>query len=205
MPWFHGPPNGDAESLADLAESVRRAQIRLRSDVDANPAHAGMATTLTMALVAWPKLHIAHVGDSRAYLWREDRLERLTRDHTVEAALEGSHPSARRVLWNVVTAEVEPKPDTRAVRLEPDDLVLLCTDGLTSHLTDEAIASRLRAEVTAERVARALVDAVLARGGRDNVTVVAARVVRRHSTPSSPALVQDANELEDTHIQEVTL
>jgi PPM family protein phosphatase len=148
---------------------------------------AGMGTTMTVAIVGGCEAHIAHAGDSRAYLFHEGALHRLTRDHTVAEALRAEgvlmdvasndrlNPM-EHVITNAVgggTAGVD--PDIVRIDLVASDYLLLCTDGLTNMVTDDQIAAILTREQDPGTASAALVDEALANGGEDNVTAVVAR------------------------------
>ena len=144
----------------------------------------GMGTTLTGARSLGRDLMIAHVGDSRAYLFRAGRLRRLTKDHTDAQLLvdAGALPASDlatspmcHLLTNVLGGSGAPvEVDVDLLRLEDGDRVLLCSDGLTDLVGDEAIASTLSATPSADDACAQLVQLALDRGGRDNVTVVVA-------------------------------
>jgi len=136
--------------------------------------------------VAIPAL-FAHVGDSRAYLWRDGALDQMTRDHSwVEEQVSLgvlSEAEARQHPWrNLVTRALagadEPRVELTPLNLEPGDRVLLCSDGLTSPLTNTVIAGILaRAPLgRPDDLCQALVDAANAAGGPDNITVIAIEV-----------------------------
>jgi serine/threonine protein phosphatase PrpC len=139
------------------------------------------ATTLTMALLVWPRAYLVHVGDSRAYVRQRGRLQRLTRDQTlgefmVDAGAWTEAQAARSSAASTLSSAVggtEIVPVVGLIDLEPGDALLLCTDGLTRHVPDERIAAVLDAEDTAESYCRQLIDDALAGGGSDNITVVA--------------------------------
>jgi protein phosphatase len=137
-----------------------------------------MATTLTMALLTGDTLEVAHVGHSRCYLHRQGRLNRVTRDHTMAELFAGQgvcSPSYVHMLYNAIGGDLPAvKPELHRMTLEPDDLILLCTDGLTRHLADEEIAALLGRGGGAATTCEALVAAANAAGGEDNVTVVLA-------------------------------
>lgn len=149
-----------------------------------DPALRGMGCTLTAARNLGRILQVAHVGDSRAYLLREGRLNRLTRDHTyvqmlVETGLmseeEAATSRARHMLVNAVGgSNEEVRVDVERVPLANRDRVLLCSDGLTDAVDDDAIRSLLADASSAEDACQALTARALERGGRDNITVVVA-------------------------------
>ncbi len=173
-----------ADPVRLLVDAVARAHRQLRRGVALDPTRAGMATTLTAALARQERVTLVHIGDSRAYLLRHDRLSRLTSDDTFVQALvdEGrlapeaakTHPY-RSVVLKSVNADEIPAPAVWSIDAAPGDRLLLCSDGL-SDLVDEArIASLVRAP-DPDDAAAALVDAALAEGGRDNVTCLVADV-----------------------------
>ena len=141
------------------------------------------ATTLTLFVAVWPRLYVLHVGDSRLYLYRDGTLERLTRDQTmaqdlVDSGVLAEEQAAHSPLAHVLTSAIggsQTSPDVSRVELRRGDVLLLCTDGLTKHVTDDGIAERLRTMASSEQVARALLDDALAGGGTDNVTVLVGR------------------------------
>jgi serine/threonine protein phosphatase PrpC len=165
-----------------LRQSVTRAhQMLVEAGTSDEAAHR--ATTLTMWAAFWPFAFVLHVGDSRLYRFRNGALERLTTDQTVAQMLvdagtlsadAAERSQLKHVLWSAVgSAEVVPEVIvTDAAR---GGVVLLCTDGLTKHVTDAEIASHMSRHTPAEKTCKALVDLALSRGGTDNVTVVMAR------------------------------
>jgi PPM family protein phosphatase len=144
------------------------------------------ATTLTLVLLVWPRAYHVQVGDSRAYVRRGERLQQLTRDQTFgefmvargawtdEQAMRA--PAAGTLTSAIGGSELEPV--VGLIDLSAGDTLLLCTDGLTKHVSDEAIESALAAGESAETTCKALVRAALAGGGTDNVTVVVVRTAR---------------------------
>jgi protein phosphatase len=142
-----------------------------------------MGTTCTAAVCSPEGLSVAQVGDSRAYLFRDRRLERLTRDQTIAARLvdEGIlEPSQvdtfpfRHVLAQALGTEGKVRPVVTDHDLRENDRVLICSDGLHGPVDEPTIAAILAAVPGAHEAARALIDAALAAGGPDNVTVVVA-------------------------------
>jgi protein phosphatase len=148
----------------------------------ASTATPRMGTTLTMALVLWPILYVAHVGDTRCYVLRSGQLKRLTTDHTVAQMVLANAVAPVRVasqlhhtLWNSLGGSAElPKPEISTLELELGDVLLLCSDGLTKHVTDEEITELLSTgEANAVRCTK-FVERANRGGGSDNVTVVVA-------------------------------
>ena len=198
MRWFafsrQAAHANDAETLScDLVSALKYCQERISNEADWNLQKQGMGTTLTVGIVDWPALHVVHVGDSRCYVYRAGSLQQVTRDHTVAQALvdagelseeEAEDSHLGNALWNVVggpTNELE--PEVYLNELSVDDTLLLCTDGLTRHVPDEAIAEVLRKNGTAEQACVELVGLANVNGGSDNITVIVARFLS--STPSN--------------------
>jgi protein phosphatase len=168
--------------MAGRFELIKQA---LEDAVRRDPTLTGMGTTMTLAVNFRADLLVAHVGDSRAYLFRKGHLERLTRDQTlVQSLLEkgaispeemASHPM-RHVLAGVLGTKGKPiDVELRFIGLEDGDQMLLCSDGLTEMVAETAIAEALVAAPTAEAACRRLVDLAIGRGGKDNVTAVVSR------------------------------
>lgn len=163
-----------------LNAAVGEAQRELLAGVRAEPDRAGMATTLTAVLTDGDGFALAHVGDSRGYVWRDGELTRVTNDHTYVALLvdDGRITEAEVVdhPWrNVVLRSVNGHPDehadVRRLDLRVGDRVLVASDGLTDLVTDDEIAVVL-GRYADDPACTALQDLALARGGRDNITVV---------------------------------
>jgi PPM family protein phosphatase len=141
-----------------------------------------MGTTLTVALVVWPVLYVAHVGDTRCYLLRAGQLSRLTTDHTLARAIEedgvgpvGPLSQLHHILWNSLGGNRQvPKPQIAKLDLELGDLLLLCSDGLTKHVGDAELAALLSTSESSASCCAKLVERAIAAGGSDNVTVVIA-------------------------------
>jgi protein phosphatase len=168
----------------DVAGAVRRANARIFERSLTDPAVAGMGTTATVAVVDEPagSLTLAHVGDSRAYHYRDGELKQLTTDHSLVAELVRSgrlteaeaavHPH-RSVITRALGTEADVEVDTRTLDLAAGDLMLLCSDGLSAMIRDDQIALILEESDRDPYVAaEALVRAANAAGGEDNVTVV---------------------------------
>ncbi len=185
--WFREHPSAAAEFVEDLVTSANR---RIHDLMEEKFYLKGMGTTfvaLAITPTSTPVAHTAHLGDSRAYLYREGRLTQLTRDHTlvekwvqrgqIDAATALTHPE-RHVLTKGLGMDVEMKPELTETPVTPHDLIMLCSDGLNKMLEDAAIASVLsRANGDPHRACHDLIEQSLSRGGEDNVTVI---VVARH-------------------------
>jgi protein phosphatase len=157
----------------------------------------GMGTTLTVAHSIGIDLFVIHIGDSRAYLYRDDKLIQLTRDHTVAQAMADAgyiapedvrHHQKRNVLTNFLGGHHgKVKADIRWLRLRNADRLLLCSDGLTDMVDDASISKIMRAHDQPRDAAQKLLDEALDRGGRDNVTVIVARYQVPSIIPSAEA------------------
>jgi serine/threonine protein phosphatase PrpC len=175
----------DADALRErLRYAMNQASIAIRRESEGRPETRGMGTTLVVLVIDNDQAHLAHVGDSRAYLWRQGRIVRLTRDHTVvQQEIDAGRltPELARLVphKHILTQSVgyhgPVEPDTTTRWLEPGDVFLLCSDGMCDPLDDDAIA-RVCASTPLDGLADALVEAALAAGGEDNVTVVAVGV-----------------------------
>lgn len=183
-----GAYNGYAADHAkDFPEHLTSGVLRAHDhivDTFRLKGRGGPATTLTLAMVVWPFAYLVHVGDSRAYLLRGQALRRLTRDQTMgEALVSHGMPKEQALqagLFNMLASAIGAEDMTPAVdvaRLERGDTLLLCTDGLTKHVSDARIADVLEGTLDAESSCRALIDLALSAGGSDNVTAVVARVI----------------------------
>ncbi len=168
-----------------LDDAVRAARREVARGVEEDPGRTGMASTLTALVTDGRSVGLAHVGDSRGYLFREGELTRLTRDDTfvqelldtgqIEPGELGAHPW-RNVVTNTISAGPGLPADIRRLDLTPGDRLLLATDGLTD-LVDDARIAAILAGSDDEAATRGLVEAALAAGGRDNVTCVVATLV----------------------------
>jgi PPM family protein phosphatase len=174
----------DAALFTLLSDALLAAHESITEKADADPELWGMGTTLVEMVIRRGKAFICHVGDSRAYLFR-DRLKQITRDHTVGhylleqgAPREQIHPRQYHILTQSVGAGERPAPDRNSVTLEQGDLLLLCSDGLTDMLNDadiEHILGRGRTDPT--MLVESLVNEANSRGGMDNISVVLAEQV----------------------------
>lgn len=166
-----------------LKRAVLQANEAILNEADAHPEERGMGTTCTAALVSPDRLAIAQVGDSRAYLLRDGRLRPLTRDQTLVADLLASGALKedqvqqfpfRHVLAQALGTKPHVDPVITDVEVREGDRVLLCSDGLHGAVPDTTIAAILSNTRHVDEASQALIEAALAAGGPDNVTVVVA-------------------------------
>lgn len=171
--------NRAIDNLRESVMSAHKALVEIGNDGGVRPA-----TTLTLFAAFWPRAFVLHVGDSRLYRLRDGELQRFTSDQTYEqlmlasGAIKPGSAEARRlknVLWSALGNE-EIAVEVTPMDLKRGEITLLCTDGLTKHVSDDEIKEHLLTLTSSEETCRRLVDLALARGGSDNVTVVIGRV-----------------------------
>ena len=184
--WIMKIDDGMAERILDrMKDRFAKLTDVLSKLAQDDPRLAGMGTTMTFALSLGEDLIIAHLGDSRAYLYRQGTLHRRTHDQTVVQSLVDSgalpaeaakkHPM-RHMLTGAITTKTGKAPvELHHIPLEDGDQVLLCSDGLTDMVSDESIAEILSHPGSADSICHALVEKALDAGGKDNVTVVLGR------------------------------
>jgi protein phosphatase len=182
--FTHIQANDEQSLLRDFQDGLRQADARLFQEAAEHPEWAGMGTTLTLAFISGWKLFVVHVGDSRCYLLRGGRLHQLTEDHTLAKELvrqgvirpeEVKHHHFRHVITNALgggKAGVE--VDLHRDDLAPGDVLLLCTDGLTDMLSDDAVRTVLTRTSDPAAACERLVADANAAGGKDNVTAIVA-------------------------------
>jgi protein phosphatase len=176
----------EAELLAALRGAALEAHSAVRKGaaerLAAEPLKRGMATTLTLATIVYPWMYVVQVGDSRCYYYWDGELRQVTRDQTVAQDLvdKGVLPRERadtspfkHVLASAIGGQ-EASPVVSRIDISPRGcVVLLCSDGLTKHVSDAEIAAQIGRMSSAEQVCRSLLDLALERGGSDNITVLA--------------------------------
>ncbi len=177
------PEEGTAEDR--LAAVVRRANEAIFRMSREDDSRAGMGTTLTAVHVGEQDVAIAHVGDSRAYRFRDGELSRLTEDHSLVeemrrrgqlTAEEADEHPQRSIITRALGPEPDVLVDTRSWPARDGDVLLLCSDGLTSMISEAQVAEILREATGLEQAGRALIAAANRAGGRDNITVVLLRL-----------------------------
>jgi protein phosphatase len=191
------PDEGSVEER--LTNRIRDANRRIYERSRREHEHAGMGTTLTAVYVDNDDLAVAHVGDSRAYIFRDGTLTRLTQDHSLveELVRQGKlteeqaaeHPQ-RSIITRALGIELDVDVDTWTYPARAADVVLLCSDGLTSMIGEDRIAEILGAEPNLERASEQLISAANDAGGRDNITVVLFRLEDvGEQAPDQPTVV----------------
>jgi serine/threonine protein phosphatase PrpC len=189
-------PGRSLHGVERVAALVREANRRVYERATNDPAASGMGTTMTVALVEGETVTIGHVGDSRAYLVRDGRMEQLTDDHSLVNELLKSgklspeeaemHPQ-RSVITRAVGTDPDVQVDAFTIEAEDGDVFLICSDGLTDMVADEEIldlVARHRDDLA--RAVRALVTAANRGGGEDNITAVAFRIAAGDGEIAAP-------------------
>lgn len=176
------PSHLDAEGLTAAVEAANYNVIKApRQGIGRD----GMGTTLTAAMLEGERLLIAQVGDSRAYLLHKGNLQQITRDHSLMADLieagqltpeEARYHPNRSVITRAIGSDIHMRPDIYELNVCAGDRLLICSDGLSSMVSDQEIASIMRSHSNPQHCADELVSAALENGGADNVTVIVADV-----------------------------
>jgi PPM family protein phosphatase len=182
---FDGESDSGEPAEAQLTRILREANRRIYELAVSDDSHRGMGTTVTAAKVTGDEVSLGHVGDSRAYRLRDGELEQLTRDHSLVAELERSgqitpeaaeHHPQRSIITRALGPEPDVQVDTYTLAGRDGDLFLICSDGLTSMISDDELGSILRSSDSLEEAAESLVRAANQSGGKDNITVVMFRL-----------------------------
>lgn len=168
--------------MREFQSALLQADAKLFEESARHPEMIGMGTTLTMAFAVDWKLFVAHAGDSRCYLFSRNELHQLTHDHTLVAemvrlgamsAKDASRHPYRHVVTNVLGGN-EPgvQVELHKLDLEPDDVLLLCSDGLTEMVGNDRIAAIFQEEQEPQKICERLVADANEKGGKDNITVI---------------------------------
>ena len=201
-----------------VAELIQEANRRVYERSSQDAAASGMGTTMTVAFVGDANVAFGHVGDSRAYLIRDGKLEQLTEDHSLVAELVRSgklspeeaetHPQ-RSVITRALGTDPDVDVDTFSIETAPDDLFMLCSDGLTSMVEDDVILQTIeKNRDNLQTAAKALIRAANKGGGEDNITVVFFEIGEDvgeplEETAQYPALTADGDgELDEDTLDE---
>ncbi len=182
---FNGGLTDSSDPEGSLAAQVTQANTHINELSHQRPEHAGMGTTITVLYVGEQEVSVAHVGDSRAYCLRDGELLRLTDDHSLvdELIRQGrltpeeaeEHPQ-RSVITRALGPESTVEVDVRSIRGRPGDIYLLCSDGLTTMTGEDVLLQELTTHPRLRDAGEALIAAANAAGGKDNITVVLARL-----------------------------
>jgi serine/threonine protein phosphatase PrpC len=188
--YHEGVATNEEQFVASLRAAALGAHEVVRAQAESTKERRGMATTLCLGIVVWPWMYVVQVGDSRCYYFTGSRLRLLTRDQTVAQQLVEDGAMSREdlrtspfshVLASAIGAS-EANPEITKVDVkERGSVILLCTDGLTKHVTDGEIEAAVRTMTSSEQVCRALVQLALDRGGSDNVTLVVGRALKQRT------------------------
>ena len=172
------------KAAALQAHDAVRAESATRAETDPRAAVRSMATTATLGLAVWPWLYVLQLGDSRCYYYWDGKLSQVTRDQTIAQDLvdQGAMPvealntsPLSHVLASAIGAQKAMPVVSRLNIQNRGCIILLCSDGLTKHVTDDEIAQQCAGIRNCEQLCRVLLDMALERGGTDNITIVAGR------------------------------
>ena len=168
-----------------LHDAASACHEKLLQKAETDSGHRRFATTLTLFLGLWPHAYLLQVGDSRCYIFREGRLSQISRDQTLAQELVDAgvltQTVAEKSRWaNILSSAIggeEAAPVVTRITRDWGDVVMLCSDGLTKHVSDERIAERLAGMSSARQVAEDLLQEALDNGGTDNITILVGRTL----------------------------
>ncbi len=182
---FEQRPTDAGEGEQMLRKIAETANKKIWELAHADPDRSGMGTTLTAVAVGDTDVSVAHVGDSRAYRFRNGELSLLTRDHSLVEELkrqgtisehEAEHHPQRSIITRALGPEPEVEVDTQTYSVQSGDTILLCSDGLTTMVSDDEISETIAACGSLDQVTTSLIAKANENGGRDNITVVTFRL-----------------------------
>lgn len=182
--------DGNVELEGALLHAATEVHNAVRAESESRGEPGRMATTMTLAIILWPRVFVVQVGDSRCYHYLKGKLRQITRDQTMAQALvdDGALPRdslETSPLKNVLVSAIGGENATPVVsRLNIQDrngVLLLCSDGLTKHVSDAELGEAIGKMQSADQLCHDLLDLVLARGGSDNVTIICGRAPRREN------------------------
>jgi protein phosphatase len=215
---LEGEDSDGLRGLERIDALIQEANRRIYDRASTDPAASGMGTTMTVALVEEMTVAIGHVGDSRAYLVRDEQMEQLTDDHSLVNELLKSgrlseeeahvHPQ-RSVITRAVGTDPDVDVDGFTIEAEEGDVFLLCSDGLTDMVSDEEILELVHSHRDdLDKAVKALVTAANRGGGEDNITAVAFRIsadapVSTEDTVAMPAITGDEDEPDERTREQV--
>ncbi|MGH7578844.1 MAG: PP2C family protein-serine/threonine phosphatase [Gemmatimonadales bacterium] len=187
---YYGASDDDDQQFYDaLREGARQCHAELLRRGEEDPEYQGMATTLTLYLGVWPRAYLLQVGDSRCYLLRDGELTQITRDQTMAqemvdlGVMKPEEVAGTRLAHTLTSSIGGRQTDPRVTRFDMNwgYVLLLCSDGLTRHVSDDRIGDVLRSMTSARQACETLLQEALDGGGSDNVTVVVGRAVQREA------------------------
>jgi serine/threonine protein phosphatase PrpC len=190
MRCYYAQGSADDRQLSKtLQEGASECHMELLRRGEENPEYRGMATTLTLYLGVWPRAYLLQVGDSRAYLLRRGELIQITRDQTMAQELvdlgvlsradASDSPLAHRLSSSIGGSQTAPV--VTRFEMTWGNVLLLCSDGVTKHVSDERLHERLRTMTSAKQVCEDLLQDALEGGGSDNITVIVGRALPSES------------------------
>lgn len=173
--------NGQQEPVAAMKEALTEANSQLLEEAGADPSKSGMGTTVVAATVIGDLLHVANIGDSRLYVIDHEAIRQITRDHSLveemvrlgemDKAAAKVHPD-KNIITRAIGVTRELAVDFFEVKLRPEDMILLCSDGLTNMVEDEEIKEIVLEQKNIVEKAEKLINTANENGGKDNITVV---------------------------------
>ena len=180
--YYHSDARSN-EFIEMLQEAAMRGHQRVLERASSDPDFRGMATTLTLWMGVWPWIYLLQVGDSRYYMYRRGVLTQVTRDQTIAQELVDQGVMSRSVAFasrwaHVLSSSIggsQTAPVVTRIANSWDDTHLICSDGLTKHVSDDRIADRLAGMTSARQVCEALLQDALDAGGSDNITIIVGR------------------------------
>lgn len=185
IPSYGNPPAALTPQTRRLVSAVHLANRNIFNSAEEHPEQSGMGATITALWINENALSIAHVGDSRAYLLRSGMLQQLTSDHSLVAeqvrrgiitASEAEQSEMQSVLLRALGTQADVEVDAEEQALFSNDLLLLCSDGLTRMVTEPEIAGTLQAETDPQKAAARLIALANENGGADNISVIVIRL-----------------------------
>ena len=188
MRAYHDLDSGDDRPFLEaLQDAAWKCHASVVAEAASDPDRRSMATTLTLWLGVWPRAYLLQVGDSRFYVWRDGALSRISRDQTMAQDLVDQGVLAPAMaegtrLANVLSSSIgghQTAPVVTRLDQSWENVGLLCSDGLTKHVSDAQIAERLRTMTSSRQACEALLQDALDGGGSDNISIVVIRDVKK--------------------------
>ena len=178
--------SGEKEIPGQLSRAVSAANTGVYTMASENPIHRGMGTTVVTAFIDDGTAYVANVGDSRAYAVRDDEIVQITTDHSVvsELVMRGTitkeearlHPQ-KNIITRAVGTDKSVRTDIFEYNYSPGDVMIICSDGLSTMLDDNRILEIIKSEKTSEDTVNSLIAAAKDEGGLDNITVICIRFI----------------------------